>query len=42
MDIKHFFKMLFGLILMALLGIGGLILLNNYTKNTASTSSTSQ
>ena len=28
---RHFLKMLFGLILMAVIGMGGLFLLNKYT-----------
>ena len=29
---KHFFKMLFGLILMGAIGVGGLVLANHYSK----------
>ena len=35
MYIRHFLKMLFGLILMAAIGIGGLMLLNAYTPKEA-------
>ena len=36
MYVRHFFKMLFGLILMGLIGIGGLVLANHYSKTQAS------
>ncbi len=32
MYVKHFLKMFFGLILMAAIGVGGLVLLNHYSK----------
>lgn len=32
MYVKHFLKMLLGLILMAIIGVGGLVLLNHYSK----------
>lgn len=35
---KHFFKMLLGLVLMAAIGIGGLVLADHYSKTGASIS----
>lgn len=41
MDVKHFLKMLLGLVCMAAIGIGGLVLANHYSKTGTATSLTS-
>lgn len=36
MYVKHFFKMLLGLIVMALIGVAGLLIINHYSKSSDS------
>lgn len=40
MDGNHFIKMLFGLIFMAIIGVGGLLVLNHYARTPGTTTAT--